>query len=123
MTTRALVRAARFDINAARDSLRRRAAIQETVVDGRRVRLICEPLFKRSASGDLLQSLRVDVDDQPNALTTAVVRTPAGVPVACRGEPGPAGIRGLGPEGREPTTLHVLLPKLSNARANQVPPQ
>ncbi len=120
MTTRALVRAARFDINAARDSLRRRAAIQETVVDGRRVRLICEPLFKRSASGDLLQSLRVDVDDRPDALTTAVVRTPAGVPVACRVEPGPAGIRVLVPEVHEPTTLQMLLPELSNAQAIEV---
>src|SRR5258708_20462444 len=92
MTTRALVRAARFDINAARDSLRRRAAIQETVVDGPRVRLICEPLFKRSASGDLLQSLRVDVDAQPNALTTAIARTPAVAPAACPAGPAPPGI-------------------------------
>src|SRR5260370_22691745 len=117
MTTRALVRAARFDINAARDSLRRRAAIQETVVDGPRVRLICEPLFKRSASGDLLQSLRVDVDDQPNALTTAVVRTRLGCLLRGAHTHGPPGFGCSWPRSPSPPSLTVCHPHVPKARA------
>ena len=119
MTTRALVRTARFDVNAARDSLRGRASSQELVLDGRRVRIFREPLFKRSESGDLLQSVRIDVAGG-HTVTTAVVRTPSGAPIASRIEQGPAGIRLLVPEVREPTTILVELPELSPANMIEV---
>jgi Glycosyl hydrolases family 38 N-terminal domain/Glycosyl hydrolases family 38 C-terminal domain len=112
MTTRTLVRAARFDVDKARESLRQRAVATAQILGGRRVRVFREPLFKRDAdSGALLQSLRIDVDGQP-PVHTAVMRPRGGAPVACRVDPGPAGVRVLVPEVRELSTVQLELPEL-----------
>jgi hypothetical protein len=112
MTARALVRVARFDPANARESLRRRAATTEVVLGRHRVRVFVEPLFKRSDSGGLLQSVRVDVEGAHGVVQTAVPRTPDGQVLDCRVEPGPAGVRVLIPEVHEPKTVQLELPDL-----------
>jgi len=114
VTAHALVRAARFDVAAARDSLRRRAAALDTTAAGCRVRIFREPLFKRVESGALLQSIRIDVEGPHSGLTTAVVRTAQGAPLPCRFQPGPAGIRVLVPAVEQPTPIQLELPELAD---------
>jgi hypothetical protein len=115
VTTRALIRTARFDVDQARDSLRRRAAAQETTLEGRRVRVFLEPLFKRADSGGLLQSIRIDVEGAPGSLSNAVVRdTSTGTPLPVRVEPRAAGMRVLVPEVKRPTPIQLELPELAS---------
>jgi Glycosyl hydrolases family 38 N-terminal domain len=118
MTTRALVRVARFDPGPARASLRQRAATVEATLGGRHVRVFDEPLFKRTESGDLLQSMRIDVDA---ALSAAVVRTSDGTSLRCRLQPRLAGMRILIPHIGAPTTVRLELPELGGDAFVDVP--
>jgi Glycosyl hydrolases family 38 N-terminal domain/Glycosyl hydrolases family 38 C-terminal domain len=138
MTTRALVRTARFDVDLARESLRRRAAATETILAGRRVRVFAEPLFKYVSGAGLCQSVRIDaletrpksLDSAPapraafpgvlSALTRAVARTRDGSQLPCHLEQGPAGIRVLVPVVREPTRIQIELPELADSAAVEV---
>lgn len=122
MTTRALMRASKWDADTARDHLRERVVAGQGVLGGQAVTVYVEPLLKDDGRGGLLQSIRVDVDDP---VTEAIVRTDGGTTVPSVVEPGPAGIRVLVPEVDSTTAVRLSLPQLSadDAIAVELTPQ
>jgi hypothetical protein len=103
-----------WDSTIARDALRERAVAHVHQHGGTSVRLSLEPLLRRTASGGLTQSVRVDTDPAPPApITSAVLRIADGAPVDCEVIDGPGGsVRVLVPEVETDVSAALDLPVL-----------
>ncbi|WP_327287882.1 alpha-mannosidase [Streptomyces sp. NBC_01198] len=103
-----------WDSTIARDALRERAVAHVHRHGGTTVRLSPEPLLRRTASGGLTQSVRVDIDPAPPAsVASAVLRVADGVPVGCEVIDGPGGsVRVLVPEVDAEVSATLDLPAL-----------
>lgn len=123
MTT-ALVKNRPWSLERARSGLVDRAIAAETVINGRTVRVLPEPLLRRGDDGTMLQSVRLLIGPlaDPGRIAT---RGPAGTTVPVRTVPGPGeSIRMLLPAVGETTPVTLLLPGLgseAHIRFDQAP--
>ncbi|MEV7626933.1 hypothetical protein [Actinoplanes sp. NPDC089786] len=106
MTTKTLIARSTWDWDLARDDLRNRA----TTASAGPIRVQAEPLLRRTASGALLQSVRVRAG---RALTQAFVRSASGAEIPARVAAAPDGLRLLVGEVAAPETITVELPEVA----------
>ncbi|NEE04206.1 glycoside hydrolase family 38 N-terminal domain-containing protein [Phytoactinopolyspora halotolerans] len=124
MTTRALVKDHPWSADKARSGLIRLAVAAEEVLGGRRIRLLPEPLLRRTDDGTMLQSVRIlgDGDGETGlgnrGIGDVVVRmSSSGTALKAETLPGPGGTtRLLVPAVSSPTQVTVELPRLAADR-------
>ncbi|MEV0408244.1 hypothetical protein [Actinoallomurus sp. NPDC050550] len=107
-----------WDVDLARDGLRRSAMTAEIRLGGRDVMIYAEPLLRTDGGAGLLQSIRIEISgsDTP-AITHALVRTETDAAVRCDVLPAPRGtVRLLVPMVDVVTRLLVELPELEPGR-------
>lgn len=104
-----------WDSSLARDALRERAVTGVHRHGATTVRVSLEPLLRRTPSGGLTQSVRVDVEPAPaRQVGSAVLRMSGGAPIDCEVTDGPAGsVRVLVPAVEEEVSADLDLPDLA----------
>lgn len=111
MTT-ALVKDQPWSLDRARAGLLDRAVAAESVIGGRRLRVVPEPLLRR-IDGRMMQSIRLQLDETIDP-GQVLVRSSTGASAPVQTMPGPHGsIRVLLPAISETTAVTLALPGLS----------